>query len=83
MDQRQTLNAPHLIDLGLDHVLRRYCTAGELSEPRAREAFGDFGDLPVTRHLHALSRDRIWELRHKISAYDAADIALAKAFRAP
>jgi len=82
-DPRQTFHAPHLIDLEIAQVLRRYCASGDLTESRAREALGDFADLPVTRYPHAPFLDRIWELRVNLTAYDAAYIALAEVLAAP
>lgn len=37
----ESLNAPHLIDLEVAQVLRRYRLAGELSDSRAENAFDD------------------------------------------
>jgi hypothetical protein len=35
--------------------------------------------LPAERYGHTPLLTRIWELRHNLTAYDAADIALAEA----
>jgi len=83
LDPRQTLHAPHLIDLEIAQVLRRYCAVGDLTGRRAREALADFVDLPVTRYPHQPFLDRIWDLRHNLTAYDAAYIALAEVLHAP
>jgi len=81
--RRETLHAPHLLDLEVAQVLRRYCAHGELSEGRAREAVLDLLDFPLTRYPHDLFLGRIWELRANLTAYDAAYVALAEALRAP
>lgn len=81
--RRQTLHAPHLLDLEVAQVLRRYLFAGDLDEERGAQAIADLGDLPLTRYPHDLFLSRIWELRHQASAYDAAYIALAEALDAP
>ena len=39
--------------------------------------------LPLRRHGAAPRRDRIWELRDSLSAYDAAYVALAEALAVP
>jgi predicted nucleic acid-binding protein len=39
--------------------------------------------MPLERHPHWPFLDRIWELRHNVTAYDAAYIALAEALDAP
>lgn len=79
----ETLHAPHLIDLEVAQVLRRYAVAGELGHDRAQQALDDFLDLPIIRYPHNVFLPRIWELRHNVTAYDAAYIALAEVLPAP
>ena len=79
----ETLHAPHLIDLEVAQVLRRYVAHGRLDEERARQALDDLHDLDLNRYSHDLLLSRIWELRHNASAYDAAYLALAEALDAP
>ena len=79
----ESLNAPHLIDLEVAQVLRRYRLAGELSDSRAGDAFDDLAALPLQRYPHDILLPRIWELRHNATAYDAAYLALAEALDAP
>ena len=79
----ESLNVPHLIDLEVAQVLRRYRLAGELGDSRAEEAFDDLAALPLQRHPHDILLPRIWELRHNATAYDAAYLALAEALDAP
>jgi predicted nucleic acid-binding protein len=43
----------------------------------------DLTDFPIVRHPHDLFLGRIWELRHGMTAYDAAYIALAESLPAP
>lgn len=80
---RETLHAPHLLDLEVAHVLRRYWLAGVLSHERGLEALQDLTDFPLTRYPHDLFLPRIWELRQNFTAYDAAYLALAETLRAP
>jgi predicted nucleic acid-binding protein len=82
-DSRQTLHAPHLIDVEVAQVVRRYAASGELDAERGREALADLADLPLLRYPHDLLLPRIWELRHNLTAYDAAYVALAEALGAP
>jgi predicted nucleic acid-binding protein len=81
--RRVTLHVPHLLDLEVAQVLRRYSAQGELTETRAGEAVADLLDFPLTRYPHDLFLGRIWELRSNLTAYDAAYVALAEALPAP
>jgi predicted nucleic acid-binding protein len=81
-DPRAALHAPHLVDVEVAHVLRRYAAAGELAPARAAEAVEDLRDLPITRHEHAMLLPRIWQFRRNLTAYDAAYVALADALDA-
>jgi predicted nucleic acid-binding protein len=73
------LHAPHLIDVEIIHALRRLVRARHISEDRAVDARADFADLSIVRYPHHPLADRMWELRHNVSAYDAAFVALAEA----
>ena len=77
------LHAPHLLDLEVAQVLRRYALSGALDEARGRAALDDLEDLGLVRHAHDLFLPRIWELRGRVTAYDAAYLALAEALPAP
>jgi predicted nucleic acid-binding protein len=79
----ETLHAPHLLDLEIAQVLRRYTLFGDISLQRGSEAITDLADIPVARYPHLDLLPRIWELRHNFTAYDAAYIALAEALDAP
>lgn len=74
----QLLCAPHLLDVEVVQVLRRYAAAGQLDSARGREAIQDLTDLPIERYPHDLLLPRIWELRANLTAYDAAYVALAE-----
>jgi predicted nucleic acid-binding protein len=54
-----------------------------ISAHRADEAVRDLLDLRITRYPHQVLLPRIWQLRHNLSAYDAAYIVLAEKLRAP
>jgi predicted nucleic acid-binding protein len=78
----ETLHAPHLIDLEVAQVLRRWERAGAITAPRAEEAFEDLADLPLVRYPHLLLLPRVWALRQNATAYDAAYLVLAEAIGA-
>jgi predicted nucleic acid-binding protein len=79
----ETLHAPHLIDLEVAQVLRRYVRSSEIDVARAETALEDLAHLPMERHRHDILLPRIWSLRANATAYDAAYIALAEALGAP
>lgn len=79
----ETLHAPHLIDIEVAQVLRRYVTAGTITASRGSEALEDLLDLSFTRYSHDVLLGRIWELRDNLTAYDAAYVALAETLEAP
>lgn len=79
----ETLHAPHLVDLEIVQVLRRFVRTSDLTEDRAGEALDDFRDLPIVRYPHTLLLDPVWGLRRNATAYDGAYLALAEALDAP
>jgi predicted nucleic acid-binding protein len=82
-DLRETLHAPHLIDMEVAHVIRRYAARRDIDVELGRAAIQDLSDFPIHRYPHVSLLPRIWELRHNLSAYDAAYVALAEALDAP
>ncbi|SRR5579875_1084497 len=80
---RQTLHAPHLIDMEVAQVIRRYAAMGELDAARVRAALADLADFPLRRYPHHFLLSRVWELRANLTAYDAVYVALAEALEAP
>jgi predicted nucleic acid-binding protein len=74
----ESLHAPHLLDLEVVQVLRRLVREAVISAQRADHAIQDLLDLRVTRYPHFVFLPHIWRLRHNLSAYDAAYIALAE-----
>lgn len=78
----ETLHAPHLIDLEVAQVLRRWVIAGAVTDTRAAAALSAFSDLDVARYPHDALMPRVWALRSNLTAYDAAYVALAEALGA-
>lgn len=78
----ETLHAPHLIDLEVAQVLRRYVRSSIISAERGAEALADLADFPLTRYPHLILLNRIWQLRGGVTTYDAAYLALAEALDA-
>lgn len=79
----QTLHAPHLLDLEVAQVVRRFAASGQIGEDRGRIALADLADLPLRRYPHDFLLQRIWDLRDNLTAYDAAYVALAEALDSP
>lgn len=79
----ESLQAPHLLDLEVAQVLRRLVGEGVISASRSDEAIRDLLALRITRYPHFVFLSRIWQLRHNLSAYDAAYVALAEKLDAP
>ena len=80
--KKQSLHAPHLLDLEVTQALRRYFLAGHLTADRGAAALECLSGFPITRYPHDLFLPRVWELRHNFTAYDAAYVALAEALDA-
>jgi predicted nucleic acid-binding protein len=79
----ETLHAPHLIDVEVAQVLRRYVLSDQASTNRCAEALQDWGAFAVHRYAHEALLARAWSLRDNLTAYDAMYIALAEALDAP
>src|SRR5258708_29574185 len=82
-DPRQTLHAPHLLDVEIAQVIRRYAANGEIDDERGRTALADLADFPLHRYPHDFLLPRVWDLRNNLPAYDAVYVALAEALDAP
>ncbi|MGB5730269.1 MAG: type II toxin-antitoxin system VapC family toxin [Acidimicrobiia bacterium] len=74
------LLAPYLVDLEVAQGFRR---VGLLSSADMTEALHRYRRLLIRRFEHLPLLPRIWELRHNLTAYDAAYVALAEATGAP
>ena len=72
LDPGETVAAPHLVDLEVLQVLRRYTLAGDLDSERGQQAIEDYIDLPILRYPHEPLVPRIWDLRHAASRMRAA-----------
>lgn len=79
----QVLIAPSLIDLEVLSMLKGRSRAGVLDKRRAREAVADYLTMRMRRMPHIRLLPRIWDLRDKLSIYDAAYVALAEAIGVP
>ena len=79
----QTLHVPHLLDVEVAQVVRRYAANREIDAERGRAALADLADFPLHRYPHDFLLPRVWELRNNLTAYDAMYVALAEVLDAP
>ena len=77
------LYAPELLRVESANVLRRLERAKEITEQEANAAFEDLMELDVELYLFEPFSDRVWELRHNVTSYDAWYVALAEALALP
>jgi predicted nucleic acid-binding protein len=80
---REMLHAPHLLDIEVAHVMRRYAMIGDMESERGRASLAVLADLPLRRYRHDFLLPRVWELRNNFTAYDAVYVALAEALDLP
>ena len=64
-------------------MIRRLVVRRALAEDMAGTALSTWKRLGVYRYPTIGVLDRMWELRHNVSAYDAAYVALAEALECP
>lgn len=79
----ESVHVPALLDIEVAHVVRRYCAAGEISEQVGERALSALAEFDAVRYTHELLLPLIWRLRHNLTAYDAAFVALAAVLDAP
>lgn len=81
------VHAPALIDAEISSVIRSFAITSKpevrISPERAEEMLADYADLPIMRHPMRPHLNRIFELRHNLTAYDACYVALAEALGVP
>ena len=78
VDAAEVVHAPHLIDIEIAHVLRRYVLGGTFDEGHAARTLRRWRQLDVERYPHEPFLDRVWGLRDNVTAYDAIYVALAE-----
>jgi len=77
------VDAPHLLDVEVLSVLRGLLLGGKLDALAAEQARLDHFAFTITRHEIAPLSERIWQLRHQFTSYDASYLSLAEALQAP
>jgi predicted nucleic acid-binding protein len=80
---RGSLHAPELSRVEATNVLRRLELAKKLTTAEANAAHEDLMLLDIELYSFEPFADRIWELRHAATSYDAWYVALAEALKLP
>lgn len=77
----ETLHAPHLLDIEVTQVLRRFVARGEVDADHGSVLVRLLERLPIIRYAHGPLLGRVWQLRANLTAYDAVYAALAEGLR--
>ncbi|MGV1008408.1 MAG: type II toxin-antitoxin system VapC family toxin [Dermatophilaceae bacterium] len=77
------IDAPHLLDVEVLSALRGLELGHQLKPAQAAQARLDHFAFTITRHDIEPLAERIWQLRHQLTTYDASYIVLAEAMSAP
>ena len=75
--------APELVDIEAASTVRRMVLSGLMPAEEGRDVLHDVSRTPISRTSHRPLLTRVWELRHAITAYDAAYVALAERLDVP
>jgi predicted nucleic acid-binding protein len=78
-----SLNAPELALVEATNILRRLERAREITTPEANAAHEDLMQLNIELFSFDPFADRVWELRHNVTSYDAWYVAVAEALKLP
>ena len=78
-----SLHAPELVYVETTNILRRLERARQITTPEANAAQEDLMQLNLELFSFQPFAERIWELRHAVTSYDAWYIALAEVLRLP
>jgi predicted nucleic acid-binding protein len=78
-----SLHAPELARAEATNILRRLERANQISSAQANAAQDDLMQLSLETFGFDPFADRIWELRHTVTSYDAWYVALAEALQLP
>ncbi|SDT33953.1 type II toxin-antitoxin system VapC family toxin [Microlunatus soli] len=77
------LAAPHVLDVEVLSAIRILTLGRKLNASSAHQAISDHFAFSILRQEIEPLAERIWDLRHQFTSYDASYIALAEGLRAP
>lgn len=78
-----TVVGPELILVEATNILRRLERLGDISRLEATSALRDLVRLDIQLYPFSPFAERVWSLRHNLTAYDAWYVALAEALDCP
>jgi predicted nucleic acid-binding protein len=78
-----SLHAPELARVEAANVLRRLERAKDITPAEAVAAYEDLMQLNIELFSFEPFAERVWELRHNLTSYDAWYVAVAEALRLP
>lgn len=81
--ENNTLLAPQSLGVEVMQAFRRKVFAGESDERQAILAIRNVMELPIVLMPFEPFVERIWDLRHNVSANDAWYVAIAETFGVP
>jgi predicted nucleic acid-binding protein len=81
-DAGTALHVPHLLDVEVLSVVRRFVREDVIEEEDAEQAVQDLLALDLQRHSHEGLLERAWAVRKNVTAYDAMYVSLAEALGA-
>lgn len=79
----RSLHAPELVRVEAMNVLRRLERKKLITTQEANSAADDLMRLEIVLFSFEPFADRIWELRHNLTSYDAWYVALAEGLKLP
>lgn len=83
VEDGQTVHAPQVLDAEVLSALRRMVMRGMVTSGRAQECVDDLKAFRVNRYPTFPFLQRVWNLRHNLTPFDASYIVLAEALNAP
>jgi predicted nucleic acid-binding protein len=78
-----SLQAPELVRVEATNIFRRLERAKLITTPEANAAQEDLMQLDIDLFPFEPFSGRIWELRHRVTSYDAWYVAIAEALKLP
>ena len=79
----EPLAGPHFVLVETSNFLRRLELVGELSRIEAANALRELLSTEIELYPFAPFGERVWDLRHNLTCYDAWYVAVAEALACP